>query len=131
MTYVEEPLFVEIGPKMNPVTAKPYTLGQRQQARIDAGMHPLSGVGAMPRLIRLAPSGTGTCGSCKHLARVGLPVGDGYRTKTFSKCTFAADRDERGRVTFAPRISNSTGTDCRRKWPACTDYQPRDDGRAA
>jgi hypothetical protein len=126
VSYVEEPFLVEIGPKVDPVTKQKYTLGQQQQSRIDAGMHPLSGVGAVPRLIRLAPAGTGTCGTCRHFARVDMPVGDGYRTKTFPKCTFAADRDEQDRITIAPRISNSTGTDCRRKWPACTDYQPKE-----
>lgn len=123
MSYIEEPLLVEIGPKVDPVTKKPATIAQQQASRIDAGMHPLSGVGAVPRLIRLAPEGTGTCGTCRHRTQVNMPVGDGYRTKAYTKCTFAADLDEQGRITVAPRISNSTQTDCRAKWPACSDYQ--------
>lgn len=123
MSYVEDPFLIEIGPKLDPVTKKPATLAKQQQSRIDAGMHPLSGVGAVPRLIRLGPEGTGTCGACRHRSTVNMPVGDGYRTKAYPKCTFAADRDDQGRITIAPRISNSTGTDCRAKWPACTDYQ--------
>lgn len=127
MSYVEEPLLVEIGPKVDPVTRKPATIAQQQASRIDAGMHPLSGVGAVPRRISLAPEGTGTCGTCLHRSTVNMPVGDGYRTKAYPKCTFAADRDDQGRITIAPRISNSTGTDCRKKWPACADYQEATD----
>lgn len=127
MTYMDEPLFVEIGPKIDPVTKEPATLAKRQQSRIDAGMHPLSGVGATPRLIRLAPEGTGTCGTCRHRAPVKLPIGDdGYRTKTYTKCVLGAEIRESGWCVHGPRVSNSAATDCRAKWPACADFKPKE-----
>lgn len=124
MSYIEEPLLVEIGPKIDPVTKKPATLAKQQASRIDAGMHPLSGVGAVPRRVPLlTPVGERKCGECRHRRVIDLPIGDGYRTKRVPKCTFAADYNERGSIAIAPRIANSTQTDCRAKWPACTDFQ--------
>lgn len=129
MSYVEEPFLVEIGPKIDPVTKKPATLGKRQASRIAAGMHPLSGVGATPRLIRLAPSGTGTCGTCVHRQQVDLTVGaDGYHRKAYTKCVIGAEiREGSGLCVYGPRVSNSEATDCRASWPACADYQPKGD----
>lgn len=125
MTYIEEPLLIEIGPRIDPVTEKPATLAEQQQSRIDAGMHPLSGVGAAPRLIRLAPEGT--CGTCRHRQVIDLPIGDGYRHKRVPKCVLAAQWRENGSFVGAPRVANSQQTDCRAKWPACTDYQEATD----
>ncbi|GAA2159208.1 MULTISPECIES: hypothetical protein [Glycomyces] len=123
MSYVEEPLLVEIGPKVNPATKRRFTIAEQQQARIDVGMHPLSGVGATPRrVLLLTPTGP-TCGDCRNRTLIDLPIGDGYRTKRVPKCTFAAEFRENGSLAYAPRIANSQQTDCRAKWPACTDFQ--------
>jgi hypothetical protein len=127
MSYVEEPLMVEIGPRVDPVAKRHFTLAEQQQARIDAGMHPLTGVGSTPRRILLLSAAGKTCGDCRHRQPIDLPIGDGYRHKRVTKCTLAAEFRENGSFISAPRVANSQQTDCRAKWPACADFQEATD----
>jgi len=93
----------------------------RQQQDIARGWHPLSHTTRDG--LKLAPAGTGTCGTCRFRSP---SSGDG----TWPKCKFGAYEETRtgfeGRtytLTHYPRASSSAATDCRAKWPACTDYQ--------
>jgi len=117
VSYQPEPLFVEIGPKIEPVTKKPATIGERQRARIATGMHPLAGVGQIPRLVGLAEEGTGTCGECVHRRR------PSHRSRSYPKCDAGAvEIDSR---TVWPRASHSETTDCRSWWPACPQFEAK------
>lgn len=119
-----EPLFdVELLRQPAPIPAPPATDGQRRIARqrgvIAVGMHPLS-LTTTPSL-RLHPDaareigGSGpTCGGCRYRHVVG-----GAHQGRFPKCLWPNPDDQR---TWR-RVSNGPGTDVRRGWPACTDYE--------
>lgn len=99
------------------------TLGQRQRDKITAGLHPLSGTGSTGSL-RLAPEGTGTCGSCVHRRSVATS----YRGQ-HPKCLYGKQRLPDSELSIAPRVAHSEQTDCRAWWPACTDYEGASNGR--
>jgi len=110
-------------PKLSPSQR----LKARQAEKIAAGEHPLSNVGDIPKRVLLAPAGTGTCGTCVHKLR------PHHHGRAYPKCAAGAFRDPAGsgfREVW-PRAAHSESTDVRAWWPACTDYQPRDDGSAA
>lgn len=95
---------------------------RRQAEALAHGRHPLGLV--LGCTIRLhpdaAPAGDRTapglrCGSCRF--RELLP----YHSRPFPKCTVGHIE---GRAN--PRITHGVGTDIRRWWPACRDYEPRE-----
>lgn len=115
-------------PYERPIPLRPtLTEGQRRKARIaqkiELGRHPLAGVAGAGDLL-LGPEGE-TCGACIHRS----PQEGG----TYPKCRFGAYEVTRtgyeGRpytATRYPRVSNSVQSDCRKGWPACRDFQPKD-----
>jgi hypothetical protein len=110
-------------PLVEPV--EPRTAGQvrldRHAQAVRGGYHPLS-LTAAPGLrlhAQAAPieprtAGGLRCGTCRFRQLAGR------HAKDYPKCAFP-DPDAR---TW-PRQSSGDGTDVRRYWPACTDYQPR------
>lgn len=107
-----------------PIPAPPATAGQRliarQRGAIAVGMHPLS-LTATPTLRLHADAqreigGDGPrCGTCRYRHVVG-----GAHAGRFPKCLWPDPDDQR---TWR-RVSNGSGTDVRRGWPACVDYEP-------
>jgi hypothetical protein len=97
------------------------TISQRE--RIARGVHPLAHTAGTGRLM-LGPAGP-TCGDCKHRSPASGPG-------TYPKCHFG--KRERlepyaGRAitrTVYPRVDSSAATDCRKWWPCCTDFAPRE-----
>jgi hypothetical protein len=106
------------------------TLVDRQKAKIAAGLHPLSDVGAHPKRIPLAPVGTGTCGQCVHRRR------PAHHGRAYPKCdagAYTVTRPRVGEGTYEaeiwPRAAHSQTTDCRSWWNACVDYEAKGDVR--
>lgn len=109
------------------------TLGQRQAAKLAAGVHPLSGVAGAPTRLRLhvnaAPAGDKTaeglrCDSCVHR----LTVGHGPSDRPYTKCTWGWDPEDGGSpFRCAPRVNHSEASDCRAWWPACCDHEGEDE----
>jgi hypothetical protein len=97
----------------------------RQKERISRGVHPLAHT-ADTGPLKLGPEGM-TCGDCKHR----VPAAN----RSYPKCHYgAAERlvPNAGRAVTRvhyPRVSSSAQTDCRKSWPACTDFEPKEDGR--
>lgn len=122
-----EPLFDAAEAGIVPVPAAParreIPLYERQRAKIRRGEHPLSGVGERPALVLLAPAGTGTCGTCA------LKLRPAHHRRAWPKCAAGALRepDGSGYREVWPRAAHNASSDVSSGWPACVDYQPRED----
>jgi hypothetical protein len=111
----------------------------RQAAAIELGQHPLSvaldtSIPLHPQAARggvdVADLAAPTCGGC--VFRRSISGGN----KSFPKCTAhpipRSRVDEHGKTwrwDDYPRATHGDGTDVRHWWPACTDYQPREEAR--
>lgn len=95
-----QPLVVEPPAKLSPDRRR--TL--RQHTLVELGVHPLARRPTKPEL--------GTCGDCRFRELIS------YRARTYPKCT-----------RFPERVNHSAGTDCRAWWPACGDWEPKDEDR--
>jgi hypothetical protein len=114
------PLFeVQPVPVVQPVRL---SLADRQAARIEAGLHPLSTPRAPIALHPDADRPTGPdggerlpyrCGSC---ALRQLVTG---HARPYPKCV----------ANHGARISNGTASDVPAWWPACTDWTPKETSR--
>lgn len=95
------------------------TIGQRE--KISRGFHPLSHTAGTGRL-KLGPAGP-TCGDCEFRT-----VG---HNRAYPKCVFGKQERLQAYVGRAvkrpvyPRVDSSISTDCRKWWPACTDFQAK------
>lgn len=102
---------------------------QRQHEAIAAGLHPLSM--ALDTKIRLLPysaDGPLTCGDCRFRKLFS------HHNRAYPKCTWGSvSRKKIGilgdpyTATEYPRLSNGAGTDIRAFWPACTEFQPKEE----
>lgn len=105
---------------------RPLTLGQRQAAKLAAGLHPLSRRGDPIRLhADAAPGDDKTapglrCGSCRHL------VNTEWNGKRHPKCAYGID-PRATPMDYAPRAAHSANTDCRSWWSACREYEGVDE----
>lgn len=106
----------------------------RQQAQLDAGLHPLTVILPANQALRLhpqaAPAGDPKapglrCGSCTWRRMVH------WHNRDWPKCLYSLGGDpahprlvDAVRATGS-RISHGTATDVRTWWPACADFQPR------
>lgn len=88
----------------------------RQAADLAKGRHPLTGgrlhPDAAPADDREAPGAR--CGTCRFRVSGGYP-----------KCRWPDPGEYR--VAKLPRVTHGPATDCRQWWPACTDWQPREE----
>lgn len=85
---------------------------ERQAEAIQHGQHPLA-VTLRIDLPLLVATPTRTCGDCRH-----------RKPGAYPKCMWRP-----GDSGTYPRISHGPGTDCRKSWPACRDFQPKGGAR--
>ncbi|MCX8559803.1 hypothetical protein OS122_02675 [Mycolicibacterium mucogenicum] len=89
------------------------------ESRIARGEHPLGRFRLHPDAPVARGAGVGLrCATCRF--RVLLE----HHNRTYPKCHFPVRIGERD--TY-PRDTNCESSDIRAWWPACTDYQPRED----
>lgn len=107
---------------------------RRQAQAVARGVHPLALPGLRVRMHPDAdPDRTATsdnaaarplrCGTCRWRELVG------GHSRSFPKCLYGAGTWPNGKVKVAsaPRYSAGGATDVRAWWPACTDWQARED----
>jgi hypothetical protein len=91
----------------------------RQTADLAKGRHPLTGgrlhPDAAPAGDRAAPGLR--CGTCRYRQVIG------YHNRAYGKCLWP---NENGDLNELPRVTHGAGSDVRRWWSACSDYQPRE-----
>jgi hypothetical protein len=98
---------------------------QLQQAAISEGRHPLSGalgyrLPLHPRSARERGAEGLTCGDCRYRVLVY------WHDRKYPKCTLGYQHEDAARPDTPPRMSHGAGTDVRRWWPACQDFEPGD-----
>jgi len=99
-------------------------LRERQAGKLARGVHPLSMPTGNP--IRLHPGAAPAadrdaaglrCGSCRFREL----LTDYHATHCFPKCV------RPGAAGGQPRATHSAASDVRAWWPACVDYEPKED----
>ncbi|MDG4832396.1 hypothetical protein O7627_24255 [Solwaraspora sp. WMMD1047] len=116
-----------LAPETGPLPADPVSAGrrltQRQAEAVRLGAHPLARVDPSIRIHPDAdPDRTASadnaasrplrCGTCRHRT-----------TATYPKCLWRPSSP--GPV---PRVTHGPASDVRAWWPACRDWQPREEG---
>lgn len=103
---------------------EPLSRGERRkrlvEGRIARGEHPLGRIRVHVDAARKRGAEGLTCGDCRF--RVLLE----HHNKTYPKCHLPMVIGER---TTYPRDTNCESSDIRAWWPACIDYQPREDNQ--
>lgn len=117
----DDALFPELPARAPAPAARPATPGARRRARqaiaVRHHRHPLSV--ALGYDIRLHPDATTddgpTCGGCRFRRA------PGGTARAYPKCLAGGDK--------WPRATHGPGTDVLASWPACVDYQPKEENR--
>lgn len=133
--FAAEPYVVALAPDAEPGErlSPGRRLTLRQAEAVARGVHPLALPGNLLRIHPDADPGRTAspdnaaarplrCGTCRWRELVG------GHAQSYPKCLYGAGTWPNGnvKVASAPRYSAGPATDVRGWWPACTDWQPRE-----
>lgn len=117
-----EPTVLEAAVEQQPKLSADARRTVRQYDAVNAGVHPLNLALRPPiALHREAARAAGPadrdaaglrCGTCRFREVIG------HHRRAYPKCMFGGPP--------YPRATHGAGTDVRRWWPACVDYQPKE-----